>query len=156
MLRTLHEALRNDESSADRFCTVCCGLLRRVGTGAEISVSCGGHPLPFVARADGSVETLDCRGTLLGLIDPLSLQDQTVQLLPGEVVVLFSDGAIEAHRTPSDLFGEERLGAIIRENATLTADGIADRILSSVLAFGPPEPRDDIAILVVKVDPERV
>ena len=152
MLRTLHEALQQDESSADRFCTVCCGLVRRSEGGAEILLSCGGHPLPIVGRSGGVVETVECRGTLLGLTDPVKLQDKNVQLGPGDVVVLYTDGTTEAYRSPDDLFGETRLADIIGAAVSQSADEIADRILSAVLEFGPNEPRDDIAILVVKVD----
>jgi len=152
MLRTLHEALMRDEASADRFCTVCCGLLRRTDAGVELSLSCAGHPLPIVARASGAVESIDCRGTLVGLADPVRLQDQIVPLAPGDVAVLYTDGATEAHKTPDALFGEDRLAQIIGECAARNAGDIADRILSEVVAFGPPEPRDDIAILVLKVD----
>jgi PAS domain S-box-containing protein len=151
LLRTLHEALVRDEGSADRFCTVCCGLLRLTEGRAELSVSCGGHPLPMVARPTGDVETIDCRGTLLGLRGPVKLQDQTIRLGPGDVMVLYTDGAIEAHRTTDDLFGEERMADIIGSSASLGADDIAERILAAVVAFGPSEPRDDIAIVVAKV-----
>ena len=151
MLRTLHEALMRDEASADRFCTVCCGLLRRTDAGVELSLSCAGHPLPIVARTSGAVETIECRGTLLGLADPVRLQDQIVPLAPGDVAVLYTDGATEAHQTPDALFGEERLAQLIGDCAPKRADEIADRLLSEVVAFGPAEPRDDIAILVLKV-----
>jgi PAS domain S-box-containing protein len=153
LLRTLHEALVRDEGSADRFCTVCCGLLRLTEGRAEVSVSCGGHPLPIVARSTGDVETVDCRGTLLGLRGPVKLQDQMIRLDPGDVMVFYTDGAIEAYRTTDDLFGEERLAEIIGRSAALDADDIAERILAAVVAFGPPEPRDDIAIVVAKVRP---
>ncbi len=53
LLRTLHEALLHDEASADRFCTVCCGSLRRAEGLVEMSLSCGGHPLPIVAACVG-------------------------------------------------------------------------------------------------------
>jgi PAS domain S-box-containing protein len=155
LLRTLHEALLHDEASADRFCTVCCGVLRLAAGRAEFAVACGGHPLPIVARASGAVESVDCRGTLLGLRGEVELQDQSIQLDPGDVVVLYTDGAIEAHRTTDDLFGEVRLEALVGENALSTADEIADRILAAVIAFGPSEPRDDIAIVVAKVRPTK-
>jgi PAS domain S-box-containing protein len=154
LLRTLHEALLRDEGSADRFCTVCCGLLRLTDGRAELSASCGGHPLPIVARPTGDVEMLDCRGTLLGLRGPVRLQDQTIRLDPGDVMVLYTDGAIEAHRTTDDLFGEQRMADIVGSSASLGADEIADRILAAVVAFGPSEPRDDIAIVVAKVRSE--
>jgi serine phosphatase RsbU (regulator of sigma subunit) len=149
--RTLHEAFLRDEAAAERFCTVCCGLMRLTDDRVELALSCGGHPLPIVARASGEVESIDCRGTLLGLRGAIKLQDQTIRLDAGDVVVLYTDGAIEAHRTTDDLFGEERLEAIIGESAPLAADEIADRILAAVVAFGPAEPRDDIAIVVAKV-----
>jgi PAS domain S-box-containing protein len=153
LLQTLHEALLHDEASADRFCTVCCGVLRLAEGGVEMSLSCGGHPLPIVARASGEVESIDCRGTLLGLRGEVKLRDQTIRLDAGDVVVLYTDGAIEAHRTTADLFGEERLEAIVGESAESSADEIADRIIAAVFAFGPEEPRDDIAIVVAKVRP---
>jgi PAS domain S-box-containing protein len=152
MLRTLHEALERDEASADRFCTVSCGLIRPSETGADVSISCGGHPLPIVARSNGEVETVDCRGTLLGLTNPVRLQDKAIRLDDGDILVLYTDGAIEAHRTPDDLFGEERLGALAGASVMRSADEIADAILAAVLDFGPAEPRDDVAILVVKVE----
>jgi PAS domain S-box-containing protein len=151
LLRTLHEALLRDEASGDRFCTVCCGLLRLTEGEIELALSCGGHPLPVIGRASGEVESLDCRGTLLGLRGQVKLQDQTTRLGPGDAVVLFTDGAIEAHRTTDDLFGEERLAAIVGDSIGLSADDVADRIVAAVVAFGPPEPRDDIAIVVAKV-----
>jgi PAS domain S-box-containing protein len=156
LLRTLHEALVRDEGSADRFCTVCCGLLRVADDRMEMAVSCGGHPLPIVARPTGEVETIDCRGTLLGLRGKVTLQDQTIRLDAGDVVVLYTDGAIEAHRTTDDLFGEQRMADIIGGSAGLGADDIAERILAAVVAFGPSEPRDDIAIVVAKVRPDEV
>jgi serine phosphatase RsbU (regulator of sigma subunit) len=152
----LHEALVRDEGSADRFCTVCCGLLRLTEERMEMSVSCGGHPLPMVARPTGEVETIDCRGTLLGLRGAVKLQDQLIRLDAGDVVVLYTDGAIEAHRTTDDLFGEQRMADIIGSSVGLAADDIADRILAAVVAFGPSEPRDDIAIVVAKVRPDEV
>ena len=48
----------------------------------------------------------------------------------------------------------KRLAEIIGESVRYAADEIADRILSAVVAFGPPEPRDDIAIVVMKVKAE--
>src|SRR5262249_36019566 len=145
--------LQRDEASADRFCTVCCGLIRLVDAGVALQLSCGGHPLPMVGHADGTVDLVECRGTLLGLTDPVKLQDQRLVLAAGDVVVLYTDGAIEAHHAPDDLFGEERLRALVSETVSEPADGIADAILSAVVGFSPTEPKDDIAILVLKVDP---
>jgi len=134
------------------FCTVAYVRVRPDADGARLTVCCGGHPLPLVIRADGAVETAGRPGTLLGIFPDPDLEDRPVQLEKGDSMVLFTDGVIEEHGE-GRVFGRDRLTAILHESAGLDAKGIAAAIDQAVMDFRPHAPRDDIAIIVLKVAP---
>ena len=69
---------------------------------------------------------------------------------PGDALVLYTDGVTEEH-SGTRVFGEDRLTALLGELAGQDADGIAGRVEQAVLDFGEPEPRDDMAVLVLRV-----
>jgi PAS domain S-box-containing protein len=159
VLRLLHEALYRDERAGDRFCTVCLGLLTvaparraRPRRRAAIDLSCGGHPVPIVVRRDGAVEVAACRGTLLGIADPVHLVDQHLPLERGDTLVFYTDGVTEAHEPGHPLLGEHRLLEILAAGDG-PPDQLADRILDAALREGPGEPRDDMALLIVQIEP---
>jgi len=150
LLRALHEMLLVDEHNAE-FCTVCCALLQTRRHGATLSIACGGHPPPIIRRADGTVDIASCRGPVLGMPVELMFEEQSVDLAPGDVVVLYTDGVTEVHHRNEPLFGEERLISVIRR-AGPDVDHIADDILAAVRDYGPPEPRDDLAVVVLQIE----
>jgi PAS domain S-box-containing protein len=150
LLAALHETLLVDEENAE-FCTVCCALLQPSEHGAQLSIACGGHPPPIIRRANGTVEVATCRGPLLGMPLPIGFEEQAVQLAPGDVVVLYTDGVTEVHHRDQPLFGEERLVEVIRR-ADGDVDRVADDILAAVRNYGPAEPRDDLAVVVLQID----
>jgi sigma-B regulation protein RsbU (phosphoserine phosphatase) len=120
--------------------------------GARLTIACAGHPPPLIRRADGSVEMTSCTGPLLGV--PLrngSFRQQVVDLLPGDIVVMYTDGVTEAHHRGQELFGEERLMQLVA-SAPADIDEVADRIVDAVIAYGPPDPRDDIALIVAQIE----
>jgi PAS domain S-box-containing protein len=150
ILKTLNESLLRHED--DRFCTAVFARLHPTPTGQRITVACGGHPLPLLSRADGSVSSLGKLGTLLGTFPNPSLTDAFADLEPGDAVIFYTDGLTEERRA-GEAFGEERVVATLRGAKGRSADEIADDLLRAVLTFGPEHPRDDIAILVVRVEP---
>lgn len=149
LLTALHETLLIDDDNAE-FCTVCCALLQPREHGATLSIACGGHPPPIIRRADGTVEIATCRGPVLGMPVDLSFEEQSVELVSDDVVVLYTDGVTEVHHRNQPLFGEERLVGVIRR-AERDVDHIADDILAAVSDYGPPEPRDDLAVVVLQI-----
>jgi PAS domain S-box-containing protein len=149
LLTSLHETLLLGEANGE-FCTVCCALLQASDDGAVLSIACAGHPPPLIRRKDGSVETAECRGPLLGLPVELAFVEQSVGLGPGDMFVLYTDGVTEAHHRNQPLFGEERLIEAIRGGVDV--DRVADDILAAVSDYGPSEPRDDVAVVVVQID----
>jgi PAS domain S-box-containing protein len=152
ILRTLNEALLH-QAPSQGFCTVCCVRLRRSITGVRLTVCAGGHPLPVALRADGSLETVGAPGTLLGVFPDAELLDRSVDLSPGDAVILYTDGVTE-ERSSGVVFGEVRFSSLLRSCAGLDAAAIAERVEKGVVDFQPEPPRDDLAILVVRVPPD--
>ncbi len=87
----------------DRFVTMLYAELRLDGDVLRVKIANGGHPFPFLLRADGWVEELPVEGTLLGMLDEVSLEEREVELAPGELLVGYTDGVTEA-RDPSGAF----------------------------------------------------
>jgi phosphoserine phosphatase RsbU/P len=134
-----------------RFCTALYAALGPSGEGFRATLSSGGHPLPFVVRAGGEVETAGRHGTLLGIVPEPQLPDASVYLGPGDAIVLFTDGVIEATPT-DDRFGPERFADFLSQLAGRDAAEVAREIERVVLDVQEGAPRDDVAILVLRVD----
>jgi len=149
VLQLLNEAvLRSGED--ERFCTAAFGRLDPSARGARLTLASGGHPLPLVLRADGSVRTVGRPGTLIGALPYPRLVDRTVDLGPGDAVVFCTDGVMDA-TGPDGFYGLERLKSLVAASAGLDADALAERIERDVLDFQHDRLRDDLAILVVRV-----
>jgi len=154
VLTMLNDALLSEAATRDsmdqRFCTVAYTRLRPTEKGVRITATSGGHPVPLILRADGSIE-LACRvGTLIGVLAEPTLADRSTELGPGDVLLLYTDGITEA-RGSQGVFGEDRVRALVAGCAGLEATPIAERIERAVLDFQDGNPRDDIALMVVRV-----
>jgi GAF domain-containing protein len=138
-------------SGVDRFCTLVLGVIRPGPAGATLTVARGGHPAPLVLRSGGRVESLHAKGTLVGVFDDPSFDDSTVDLAPGEALILFTDGLIE--RNP---FIRDRgaLSALLAECARSSAEEIAQRV-DKALEEGLESLEDDVALLVIRVNPSQ-
>jgi serine phosphatase RsbU (regulator of sigma subunit) len=148
VLELLHRALRESRDDG-RFCTVAFTSFEVHERGVRMTLSCGGHPLPLVLRASGVVEPVGKLGTLLGAdVEPV-LSDVTVELAPGDLVVLYTDGVTEVRAGRKEIFGYRDLADLLAGCAGLPPDALAERIEQAVLAAAGGRPRDDIAILVV-------
>ncbi len=96
ILLTLNQAMLEQDPDSDRFVTAIYGTLEVTSDGVDVALSVAGHPTPLVRRADRTLETTDCHGTLLGaLADPL-LTEESIHLAPGDTLVLYTDGVTEA------------------------------------------------------------
>lgn len=154
VLRTLNDAL-NNQRTGDRFATALYLRLEPSPGGVKVTLANGGHPPAIVLRDDGAVEVVDgSTGMLLGLFPDAAVSDQHLELCPGDALVLYTDGVIEA-RAPgtNDQFGQERLEELLAGSAGRTADGIARRLELAVIDFQGGSSLDDVAILVVRASP---
>ena len=149
ILETLNRAvlMQTDEN---RFCTACCVRLHRSAFGARATVSTGGHPLPLILHEDGSTRVVGTPGTIIGVFEDPVLADRAVDLAVGDTLVLYTDGVTDERRE-SDEFGETRLREALSELAGAGAQRIADGVVDAVIGFRTGLPRDDIAILAIKV-----
>ncbi len=144
------EMLRQDPTGG-RFCTIVCVRLdlSRPGGGADITVACGGHPLPMVRRADGSVEEVGTPGTLIGLVKDPQIEDRGDTLRPGDTLVLYTDGLTEA-RAPAELWSSADLAAALGRAADPSAEGVVEHLVAEALGGLSAPPRDDIATLALR------
>jgi PAS domain S-box-containing protein len=151
VLAALNEAMLR-QLPEDRFCTAACIRLEPEDglSGVEIDVSRAGHPAPLLLRPDGPVEEVGCPGRVLGVFDDAELGDSSLRLMPGEALVLYTDGVTEARSPDGDFFGEERLHDLLRSCSGLDAASLAGRIKNVVLDFQEGDPRDDLAVLVLR------
>jgi GAF domain-containing protein len=118
----------------------------------ELHFLAAGHVPPMVRQPDGAVEQLaDGRRPMLG-IEARSGRAATVRLVPGALVVLYTDGLIERRSEVIDV-GLARLAGILEGLPSgLTASDAADAILAAALDDGAPE--DDVAVLVLRFPPD--
>ncbi len=116
--------------------------------GAVLCASAG-HPEPRLVLATGEVSALRCGGLALGIDAPQTYEQISADLSVGASVVLYTDGVIEA-RQSSDLFGSERLDAVLGEHASEPAQAIADAVVAACRAFAGGELGDDCAIVVIR------
>jgi serine phosphatase RsbU (regulator of sigma subunit)/PAS domain-containing protein len=148
ILRWVAEAMVRHEGGDGRFCTVACAHVDFSGGGARLTVSCGGHPLPALLRADGTVEEVGAPGTLLGLVADPHVEDRATELAPGDALVLYTDGLTEA-RAPAEVWSPDDLARVLARAAGKDAAGIVEHL--SQAAIGAAEaPRDDVAILALR------
>jgi sigma-B regulation protein RsbU (phosphoserine phosphatase) len=112
-------------------------------------VNCG-HNAPALLRAGGGVERLDATATVLGLFEELTCDVAEVAVEPGDVLLVFSDGASEAFSDAGEEFGEGRLieAAIAHRHRPL--QDMIDAVARDVHAFSGRDQEDDLTLLVAR------
>jgi serine phosphatase RsbU (regulator of sigma subunit) len=111
--------------------------------------NCGHFP-PFVLRAGGGgLERLDATATVLGIFDSVAIEVGEIELKPGDLLVAYSDGAVETRRADGEEFGQDRLAEACRRHDGLAPETIPTAVAVEIAAFGRQE--DDLTIVVGKV-----
>ncbi|MEV4282418.1 PP2C family protein-serine/threonine phosphatase [Actinoplanes xinjiangensis] len=152
MLTVLNEALLQS-ARQPRFVTMVVGSVRRTDHGrVRLDLASGGHPAPLVLRTDGRVEEVPTSGTLIGVLPRTVVRPATVELAPGELCLLYSDGLTEARGGPSgtEQFGEARLHQALAECRGMAGAATVDRIRQLVADWVRGGNSDDIAMLAVR------
>lgn len=145
----LRQSEQDRRRGEHRFATASLVRFRRTEGGLDVRAGCGGHPPPLLLRADGTVEALPCRGSLLGMFDQVRFEPAELSLQVGETLVLYTDGVTEARRGKEE-FGEERLVQLLTRHAGSSAASVAGAVEQEVLAFQDGLARDDIAVLAIQ------
>ncbi|MGB7788211.1 SpoIIE family protein phosphatase [Methanoregula sp.] len=112
-----------------------------------------GHNPPLLIRGDppGS-QVLEGRGIALGVVPVVDIPATTIRLLPGDLIVMYTDGVTEAFNEQDASFGEERLVASITRNRSRPAEEIMALLLDDIRQFCGNAPQsDDITLIVIRV-----
>ncbi|MEU4623846.1 PP2C family protein-serine/threonine phosphatase [Actinoplanes sp. NPDC023801] len=152
MLTVLNEVLLQS-SRQPRFVTMVIGSVHRVDHGrVRLELASGGHPAPLVLRHDGEVEEVPTSGTLIGVLPRVVVRPATVELNPGELCLLYSDGLTEARggTTGTEQFGESRLRQALSECRGMPGAATVERIRQLVSDWVRGGASDDIAMLAVR------
>lgn len=139
-------------NKVDRFCTATLGRVHHSNGAVVVDISCGGHPPPLIYRPGRTVEAAECLGTLLGVFPEPSLVEVPVELGPGDAIVFYTDGVTERFEREGS-GGDSQLVALLWDSNGLDADQIADRIYLDAAEAPTSGPRDDMALVVLRVAP---
>jgi len=138
-----------ERGSDGRYCTLAVAVVSVDAGTLMVELCLAGHDRPIVVHADGSTTSVGASGTAVGLLDTVSVKAVPVKLEPGEALVFYTDGVTE-RRLGATLFGQDRLRNAVATTAGHPAPVVAARLRAAALAYSPEQPRDDIAILVVR------
>jgi serine phosphatase RsbU (regulator of sigma subunit) len=150
MLEVLNDTMIAVDGS--KFVTVVHGRLHRDDDGAvTIDLAVGGHPPPLVLRTDGTVDSVDAHGMIVGMLRDARFRATRVRLAPTETLLLYTDGVTEA-RAGEELLGSVRLASMLRDCRGMSAQAITERLEQLVLDYLDGGPHDDIALLALRAE----
>jgi serine phosphatase RsbU (regulator of sigma subunit) len=112
-----------------------------------------GHPSPILIRSTGTIERLNSDGFPIGMFANVQYTSATLQLLPGDRLLIFTDGVTDAHNVVEEEFGEDRLIDCCRTIAAGTnAEGVTERVMQAVADWSiGTEQFDDTTVVVLEV-----
>lgn len=150
-LTALNDSLLAQHLPNSQFVTACYCLLDT--STLELSFARGGHPYPLHVRHDGTLDELQASGGLLGLFPEESFPERTIQLAPGDKVVLYSDGVEILFNEQSDgQSGEARFRDALRQSADLSAQELIERLTEMLDSeAGSLNPGDDLTVIVLEI-----
>jgi phosphoserine phosphatase RsbU/P len=118
----------------------------------RFTYSNAGHHPALLLRADGKWRQLKSGGTVLGIFEGATYEEEFVDFVPGDLFVLYTDGLLEAENETAQMFGLNRLKRLVRANASLPAVELCDAIYAELRRFTKGSRlEDDTTIVVAKV-----
>lgn len=150
MLRAINE-LACQRASTGQFATFFLAVLHEPTL--TLRFTNAGHNFPVLQRANGERVLLEKGGCVIGLLEGPEFEEETIALAPGDRIVLYTDGVSEAEREGGEMFGEERLYALLDQAPRdLPAERLVEHVLAGVRTYlDGVEPGDDITVMAVRV-----
>ncbi|MFN0159238.1 MAG: PP2C family protein-serine/threonine phosphatase [Bacteroidota bacterium] len=135
-------------TNPEKFVTLFYGYLNQVNH--QLSYCNAGHEPPILLRSDGSLLTLNTGGLALAMLEAFPFEEETVSLLPGDVLLICSDGITEAMNTMQEQFGTERLEQVIRSHRGSTSAQLINAIVDTVRKHAGAAPQtDDMTLIAI-------
>ena len=135
-------------TSPEKFVTLFYCIIDR--STHKLSFTNAGHEFPFVV-GDDRVRRLETGGLALGMLEDFPFEEEVIQLEPGDVVVIFSDGVSEAMNPSEERFGDARIEDVLNRNRHLSPNELIDKLVESIKAHAGTAPQmDDITLVIVK------
>jgi sigma-B regulation protein RsbU (phosphoserine phosphatase) len=146
VLRKLNSVINRSRLST-RFVSLFYGELERGGTVVYVNA---GHPPPILIKPD-SVEKLKVGGTILGPLENTEFNRGFAFIDPGDLLVLFTDGVLEATSSDGEIYGEQRLREFVRSNISSPAFEIIRGLFKDIRRFaGSDRLQDDTTAVVIR------
>jgi sigma-B regulation protein RsbU (phosphoserine phosphatase) len=112
-----------------------------------------GHNNPILRRSNGAVERLDVGGLPLGILPEAKYESASVTLAPGDWLIIFTDGVVEAENARQEEYGEARLLSAIGANASTAPSEMLKRLMADLDLFvGNTPQHDDVTCLLIKAE----
>ena len=151
ILAVLNNLLYEDLTRAELFISM---FYIKYNAGTQLlTYSSAGHNQPILSRQGQACVELDAEGLILGIKKDVDFEEKTIRLQKDDLLVIYTDGITEAQNESGELFGAERLCALIQEVHMEEANAVMERILSEVTIFcNSNSLEDDISLIVMKVE----
>jgi serine phosphatase RsbU (regulator of sigma subunit)/HAMP domain-containing protein len=149
VLTRLNRVLARDADS--RFVSLFYSVLDPFA--GRLAFARAGHPPPFLLRAgEAAPVPLEAPGLLLGVKIATPYVTQEIPVVPGDQLIMFTDGITEARRADGEQFGEQQLSVLARTCAGGPPEDVVDRVMNALTTWAGSEPADDQTIVVVGID----
>jgi len=137
------------ESVSCMFVTVFYGILNTAN--GEVEYVNAGHNPPYILSNNFVQKVEMTGGTILGCMDDFSYGSKKIQLNPGDLLFLFTDGVTEAFNTREELYGDNRLVTFLEAHSSTPIEEIIKKSNQSVSDFSAGVPQsDDITLLAIR------
>lgn len=148
-LRRVNRLLSHDQRSPLFLGAIYATLDNPTG---KLTYANGGLESPLWLRGEsGQIEALSARGMLLGAFEEIPVEEQELEIAPGDSLVFFTDGLTEARNEEGHFFGEERLLETMAARSWDGADQLLQAIVEAVDGFAGPTPAtDDLTLVVIR------
>jgi integral membrane sensor domain MASE1/serine phosphatase RsbU (regulator of sigma subunit) len=149
ILAELNDAIRRQ--APDQSCTAAYLRVEAAGgRSVRAMLATGGHPSPLLLRGEGTVERFNLGSLVLGVEEDAALADRSIQLRPGDALLLYTDGLTDAY-APRRIASQDDLAALLIPLVGLDASQIVQHVTRAMLPEGWGRPRDDILLFVLRV-----
>lgn len=146
----VHRGVMDVSPAADIFVTAFYGVLHRPS--GKLTYVIAGHEKPLLIRPNDGVHKLAGKGRFLGMLDPLELIEETFHLLPGDRLLVFSDGVPDSTNDREQQYGYDRVHNFLMRNEDLSVVDLVERLARDVTHWSGNSPAfDDLTLLALEV-----